>query len=175
MWQVLGQEDTFFIFCVIIMVSGVLSYLLAVYQIFMGLKEDKIVTGSGQEAGLEMGSITMAQEVISAGVGGLGKCSTNKATVWPEMKKERQEKSSSKNQDNFDCPMEAESDPAEGSSAKRAPGKVRFGSPQQARSQLKVEMEIPGLIMETSENTDLYEDNKLIGKKGKVTYPGYST
>ena len=175
LWQVLGKEDTFPLFCVIIMVSGVLSYLLAVYQIFMGLKEDKIVTGSGQEAGLEMDSITMAQEDITAGAGGLGQCSTNKATVRPEMKSKRQEKARRENRDSFDFPMEVGSDPAKGSSAKRAPGKVRFGSPQQARSQLKVEMEIPGLIMETLENKDLYAENKLITKKGKVTYPGYST
>ena len=71
--------------------------------------------------------------------------------------------------------MEVESDPAEGSNVKRVPGKVKFGSCPQAGLQLKVEMEIPGFVIENSENKDLYAENKLIRKKGKVTYPGYST
>ena len=190
MWQVLGKEDTFPLFCVIIMVSGVLSYLLAVYQIFMGLKEDKIVTGGGQEAGLEMTTMAMAQEDITAGVGGLRRFSTNNATVWPKMKSERQEISRRENGDSLSCSinsMEVEvgkevevqvevgSDPAEGSSARRVPGKVKSGSTQQAGSQLKVEMEIPGLLLETSKHKDLYAENKKNGIKGRVIYPGYST
>ena len=91
------------------------------------------------------------------------------------MKSERQEISRRENRDSFDCPMEVESDPAEGSNVKKVPGKVRFGSPQQAGSQLKVEMEIPVFVIENSENKDLYAENKLIKKKGKVIYPGYST
>ena len=71
MWQVLGKEDTFPLFCVLIMVTGVLSYILAFYQIFLGLEEDNVVTGSSEEAGLEMNATTMAQEDITAGVGGL--------------------------------------------------------------------------------------------------------
>ena len=72
MWQVLGKEDTFLLFCVLIMVTGVLSYILAFYQIFLGLEEDQVVTGSSEEAGVEMEATTMAQEDITAGVGGLG-------------------------------------------------------------------------------------------------------
>ena len=172
MWQVLGKEDTFPVFCVVIMVSGVLSYLLAVYQIFLGLKEDKVVTGSGQEAGLEMESITMAHEDIASGLGGLGQCSTSNATVWPEMESERQKKARREHQDS---PMEVGSDPAEGSKVKIVSGKVMSGCRQQAGSQLKVESEIPHFFPENSENKDLYAENKLIRKKGKVIYPGYST
>ena len=91
MWQVLGKEDTFPLFCVLIMVTGVLSYILAFYQIFLGLEEDKVVTGSSEEAGVEMEATPMAQEDITAGVGGLRRFSTNNATVWPKMKSERQE------------------------------------------------------------------------------------
>ena len=85
LWQVLGKEDTFPLFCVLIMVTGVLSYILAVYQIFLGLEEDKVVTGSSEEAGVEMESMTMAREDIRAGVGGLGQCSLNNASVWSEV------------------------------------------------------------------------------------------
>ena len=67
-------------------------------------------------------------------------------------------------------------DPLEGSSASRVPGKVKSGSLQQVGSKINVEMEIPGLILEYSENKDLYAENKKTKmKNGRVTYPGYST
>ena len=176
MWQVLGKEDTFPLFCVLIMVTGVLSYILAVYQIFLGLEEDKVVTGSSEEAGVEMEPTTMAQEDITAGFGGLGQCSSNTTTVWPEGERKRQEKTRRENRDNLSCPTEVGSDPPEGTSASRVPGNVKLGSRQQAGSQLKVEMEIPGLILEYSENKDLYAENERTKmKNGRVTYPGYST
>ena len=146
LWQLLGKEDTFPVFCVVIMVSGVLSYLLAVYQIFLGLKEDKVVTGSGQEAGLGMESITRAHEDIASGLGGLGQCSTNSATVWPEMERQRKSR-----REHRDSPMEVGSDPVEGSKAKIVAGKVKSGSRQQA-GLLKVE--IPCFVPENSENKD---------------------
>ena len=165
LWQVLGKEDTFPLFCVLIMVTGVLSYILAFYQIFLGLEEDQVVTGSSEEAGVEMEATTMAQEDITAGVGGLGQCSSNNARVWSDVGRKRQEKTRRENGDSLSCSMdsmevevgsevelemEVGSDPAEGSSARRVPGKVKSGSTQQAGSQLKVEMEIPGLLLETS-------------------------
>ena len=176
MWQVLGKEETFPLFCVLNMVIGVLSYILAVYQIFLGLEEDKVVTGSSEEAGLEMESTTMAQEDLTAGVSRLGQCSSNNTTVWPEVERKRQEKTRRENLHNLSCPTEVGTDPAEGSSARRVPGKVKSGSQLLAVSKIKVEIEIPGLILENSENKDLYAVNeKTKMKNGRVTYPGYST
>ena len=54
LWQVLGREDTFPIFCVLLLVTGVLSYCLAVFQIFLGLDEEKVdLTGSAEETGVD--------------------------------------------------------------------------------------------------------------------------
>ena len=60
----------------------------------------------------------------------------------------------------------------EGSSAKTLPGQVKSGSCQQVK--WNVEMDIPGLVLETSEKKGFYSENKQIRKKGKMTYPGYS-
>ena len=114
-----------------------------------------------------MESITRAHEDIASGLGGLGQCSTNSATVWPEMERQRKSR-----REHRDSPMEVGSDPVEGSKAKIVAGKVKSGSRQQA-GLLKVE--IPCFVPENSENKDLYAENKLIKKKGKVIYPGYST
>ena len=72
----------------------------------------------------------------------------------------RQKKTRRENQHNLSFPTEVGSDPAEGSSARRVPGKVKSGSRQQAGSKLKVEMEIPGLILENSKNKDMYAENE---------------
>ena len=77
------------------MVTGVLSYCLAVYQIFLGPKEDQVGTGSGEEAGVEAGvegestdvwttGYRNVQEDIIAVVCEQRECSTNSATAWPQ-------------------------------------------------------------------------------------------
>ena len=161
------------VFCVLLMISGVLSYCLTVYQIFLGPKEDKVGTGSGEEAGVEGESTEVwttgyrnIQQDIIAVVGGQGECSTNNATAWPEM---GEKKKITKNADslskesielkgiqakqNLICPMEVRSDPVKGSGAKRVPWKVKSGSCQEQGSKLSVEMEIPGLAINPKADT----------------------
>ena len=193
MWQVLGKQDSFRVFCVLIMVSGVVSYCLAVYQIFLGLQEDKVGTSSGEEADGEDQPMdvlgTKEKEDSTAGVSGQGECSTNNATVWSEMGREREEKILKKcthrlskesmelksiwAQKSLSCPVIVVSDPVEGSTKKRALGKVKAGSCQELWSEQTVETEIPGFVLQKSESNELGEENNGSRKKGKVTYLGY--
>ena len=156
------------------MVTGVLSYCLAVYQIFLGLEEDKVGTGIDEEAGVEaeasdVWTIT-AQEDMTADVSGLGECLTNNATVWPDFVSEREQ---NKERDNKNS-LSIESIKLKGSesvkgstcSAKRA----SFG----ARRGLGMEMEIPGFVLETSENKGLRAKKISLRKKGTVTYLGFN-
>ena len=176
MWKVLGMEDTFPVFCVLIMVTGVLSYCLAFYQVFLGLEEDRLVTGTDEEAGVEAESIdvwaTNAQEDITAGVWELGECSTNNAKLWQDMESEKQEITRRANRD---TQRERDSDPFEGGSAKRVLGKVKSGSSQQLGSPLTVDVEIPGLVLESSKNKDAEAENKQFIKERRITSPDYST
>ena len=194
MWKVLGMEDTFPVFCGLLMVSGVLSYCLSVYQIFLGLKEDKVVSGNDHEAGVEAESIdvwtTKEQEDVTVVVVELGECSTKNARVWPKMgsernKKKRRTNATSPSEESnelkglwaskyLSCPVEVGKDPMEGSSAKRIPGKVKSGRRQERVSEINDKMEIPGLVLEKPENKELGAKNNQIRKKGKVTFLGYN-
>ena len=176
LWQLLNKEVSFPVFCVLIMVTGVLSYCLAFYQVFLGLEEDRLVTGTDEEAGVEAESIdvwaTNAQEDITAGVWELGECSTNNATLRQDMESEKQEIT---RRGNRDIQRERESDPFEGVSVKRVLGKVKSGSSQQLGSPLTVDVEIPGLVLESSENKEVEAENKQFIKERRITSPGYST
>ena len=147
LWQLLGKEDTFPVFCVLIMVSGVLAYLLAVYQIFLGLEEDKVVTLSGEEAGEE---------------------------GQPEEKeKENQSKESIKLKGKGAKHGEVGSDSEEGSSSdQRVSG--NFESGQERGLEINVEIYIPGFVMEKSQNKKSGAEHNRIRNKGMMTYMGFS-
>ena len=168
MWQPLGKEDPLPVFCFLIMVSGVLAYLLAVYQIFLGLQEDKVVTDSGEEAGQEGQPENVARELedIAAGGGDRRLCPTDNATVWPEMGNEREEKKRGKEKESQSKESiklkgkgakhgEVGSDSEEGNSSdKRVSGKVSFESCQEQGLEVNVEIESPSFVMENSENKE---------------------
>ena len=189
MWQPLGKEDPLPVFCVLIMVSGVLAYLLAVYQIFLGLEEDKVVTDSGEEAGQEGQPenvwTTRELEDIAAGGGDLRPRPTDKATVWPEMGREREEMTRGKGKENQSKESiklkgkgakhgEVGSDSEEGSSSdKKVSGKVNFESCHEQGLEVNVEIEIPSFVMENSENKESGAEHDRIRNKGMVTYLGF--
>ena len=191
MWQVLGKKDTFPVFCVLLMATGVLSYCLAGYQIFLGLEEDKVGTGSDEEAGVEVFTdmrTTKKQEDIRAIGGGLGEGSSKNATVRTETGRERKVKKKitstcrlSKDSielnckqsiKGLSCSMEMGRDPVMESSAERVPGKS--GSRHNLGSGLNVEMEIPGLVWENSENKEFGAESNQMRKKGTITYLGFN-
>ena len=48
-----GKEETFRKFCLFVILIGILSYSLAVYQIFLGQEEDDIIDAGNAETGIE--------------------------------------------------------------------------------------------------------------------------
>ena len=105
------------------MITGVVAYCLAVVQIFLGPKEDRVGTGSGEEARVEGQSTgvrtsKIQQDIIPA-VGEQGECSTNDGKT------------------DLICPMEVGSDHV----------KVKSGSCQKQCSKVSIEIEIPGLLI----------------------------
>ena len=127
-------------FCVALMVTGGLSYCLAVYQIFAGLEEDRMEDGS--DAGVEedwQDLNTMeegTQEDTEAGASGSGEVWT---TEGSDFLNESVKKMVGKRQ-HLECGPENE------------------------------RVMIPGMVWETLEDEEGEDTNKLVNRKGKVKY-----